>query len=437
MLHRQLEQQKGTRKILVDLLYKKGYCLCIPDPKLIKSHYEQIHPNWLQKFFLSKNAFGLSVIPMFMLIFVKNKHLTADESKRLLELIHLLMSQAEFATIDQLFFENNSQPMAWSYYIVNQLIKFSFDDFVSADKNSKRILAMAASVAFLFEKASVLTLTKFCLNTESIGFNVIQKLFYAIAYENLHPNQIIYLSTISQKLIDKTSNFGIETLCFQKQRNEYSFIWSALGTWLQLVFERENTNLIKINHYTQLINTLFEKINNKKLSLMLLENKNKGYVIILRYLFFKQFRHRLFHPDVTEFSIFFKRWCKKIFSPLTFQQIKLIIENLPLLLIKDRALSIRDRRYLMQNFFDYVFEFCKLQPQEIVTLKDLQEQLQERFFPSHKIIKFFKQVSAHCHFFHGSNFRPINREDNSEDENIDLLSSEYARLNVNYSAVSS
>ncbi len=30
MLLNQLNNQKGTRKILVDLLYKKGYCLCIP-----------------------------------------------------------------------------------------------------------------------------------------------------------------------------------------------------------------------------------------------------------------------------------------------------------------------------------------------------------------------------------------------------------------------
>ena len=101
MLLSQLNNQE-TKKILVDLLFKKRYCLCIPDTKLIKSRFEQVSPTWLQQLFLSKNAFGLSVIPMFMLIFVKNKHFTADQSKHLLELLQVLMSQAEIDTIDQI-----------------------------------------------------------------------------------------------------------------------------------------------------------------------------------------------------------------------------------------------------------------------------------------------------------------------------------------------
>ena len=95
MLLSWLDNQKGIRKLLVDLLYKKGYCLCIPDPKLIKSYFEQVRPGWTQEFLLSKNTLGLSVIPMFMLIFVKNKRLTTDQSKRLLELLHVLMSRLE------------------------------------------------------------------------------------------------------------------------------------------------------------------------------------------------------------------------------------------------------------------------------------------------------------------------------------------------------
>jgi hypothetical protein len=438
MLLSHLDSQKGVRKILVDLLYKKAYCLCIPDPKLIKSHFEQVRPTWIQKFLLSKNTLELSVIPMFMLIFVKNKSLTADQSKRLLELLHVLIEQAEFDTIDQIFFDNNIKQMAWIYYILNELIKFRLADFVISDKNSKRIMAMATGIEFFFDKASELTITKFCLNTENTGFNAMQKLFYVIAYEALHPSQIIYLSAISKKIIDNTTNFCLETLIFQPQRNGFSFIWCALGTWLKIVFECENSNQFKLNHYTGLINSLFEKINNEKLSSILLENEIKGYIIVLRFIFFKRFMLNLSHRDLTEAFNFFKRWCKKIFSTLSIQQIELILDNLPLLLINDPTLSSCDKRQLMQDFFDYLFEFCKLKTQEIALLKNLQERLEDRCSHSNKIIKFFKQVSAHCHFFNRPNFQnAINKEEEIPlDESSDLLAIEYARLNANYSTVS-
>lgn len=436
MLLSRLNNQKGIRKILVDLLYKKAYCLCIPDPQLIKSYFEQVGPAWIQKFLLSKNTLELSIIPMFMLIFVKNKSLTIDQSERLLALLHVLITQAEFDTIDHVFFDNNIKQIAWIYSILNELIKFTLDDFAISDKNSKRIMAMAAGIEFFFDKASVLTITKFCLNTENTGFNVIQKLFYVIAYEAIHPSQIIYLSIISKKIINKATNFGLETLIFQVQQNGFSFIWCALGTWLKLVFDYENSNQFKINHYTQLINGLFEKINNEKFSSILLEKKTKGYIIILRFLFFKRFMLS-FHRDLTESFNFFKLWCKKIFSTLTIQQIELILDNFPLLLINDLSLSNRDRRQLMRDFFVYLFEFCKLQPQEFAILKDLKERLEDHFSPSNKIIKFFRQVRAHCHFFNSTNFwSSMNRENDSHDESSDLLSPEYARLNANYSTVS-
>ncbi len=437
MLLSQLNNQE-TKKILVDLLFKKGYCLCIPDTKLIKSRFEQVSPTWLQKLFLSKNAFGLSVIPMFMLIFVKNKHLTADQSKHLLELLQVLMSQAEIDTIDQIFFDTKVKRVAWAYYILDELLKFTLDDFVISDKYSSRIMTMAECIAFFFDKASVVAITKLTLNTENTGFNVIHKLMYVIAYENLHPNQVTYLSNISKKIIDKTTNFELQTLIFQTQRNGYSFIWCVLGTWLQLVFECENSNQFKVGHYTQLINFLFEKIDCENLSSILLENETKGYIIILRYLFFKRFELGAFHYDLTESFTFFKQWCKKIFSILTIQQIEFILDNLPLLLINDLSLSNDDRRYLIRNFFAYLFEFCKLQPQEIALLKDFQERIEERFPSRSKIIKFFRQVRAPCHFFNCTHFRNlINKEDEiSLDESSHLLSPYCARLNPNYLTVS-
>lgn len=437
MLLSRLDNQKGSRKILVDLLYKKGYCLCIPDPNLIKLHFEQVRSSWIKKFLLSKNTLELSIIPMFMLIFIKNKSLTVDQGKRLFDLLHLLLSQTEFDTIEEIFFDNNFKQMAWTYYLLSELIKFTLDDFVTSDKNGKRIMAMAASIELFLDKASTLTITKLTLNTKNTGFNILHKLLYLIAYESLHSNQIIYLSTICKKIIDKTTHFGLETLIFQTQRNGYSFIWCIIGTWLQIVFERENSNQFKIKHYTHLINVIVEKINNEKLSTILFEKETTGYIIVLRFIFFKRFRFSLLHGHLIEYFHFFKQWVNKIFSTLSFQQIELILETLPLVLNNDLTLSNSDKRQLQQQFFDYLFEFCKLQTQDIAKLKNLQERLEDRFFPSNKIIKFFKQVRAHCYFFNHSNFQDsINNGDEvSLDESSDLLS-EYARLNPNYSTVS-
>lgn len=433
-----LDNQKGTRKILVDLLFKKGYCLCIPNPEIVKSSLKQVRPSWIQKFFLSKNALELSVIPMFMLIFVKNKSLTIDQSQRLLELLHVLMSRAEFDTIDQIFLGNKMNQMAWAYYILNELIKFTLNDFVSSDKNSKRIMALAASIELCFDKASALTMTKLSLNSENTGFHIIHKLMYVMAYETLHPSQVIYLSAISKKIIDKTTNFGLETLVFQTQPNGFSFIWCVLGTWLEIVFERENSNQFKINHYTQLLDSLLEKINDEKLSSILLENETKGYIIILRYIFFKRLSLSSSQQNLSETFNFFKRWCTKIFSELTIRQIEIILDNFHLLLINDLNLSNGDRRILMQEFFAYLFEFCRLQSQELVLLKDLKQRLDDRFFPRNKIIRFFKQVRTHCHFFNSANFRNViqKQDEISLDESSDLLSPEYARLNANYLTVS-
>jgi hypothetical protein len=437
MMLSRLDHQKDTRKILVDLLFKKGYCLCIPDPKLIKSHFKKVRSSWIRKFLLSKNALELSIIPMFMLIFIKNKSLTADQSKRLLELIHVLLSQTEFDTIDEIFFDNNFKQMAWTYYLLSELIKFTRDDFVTSDKNGKRIIAMAASIELFLDKASILTLTKLTLNTENTGFNILHKLLYLIAYESLHPSQIIYLSTICKKIIDKTTNSGLDTLIFQPQGNGYSFIWCTIGTWLQIVFERENSNQFKVKHYTYLINLIVEKINDEKLSTILFEKETKGYIIVLRFIFFNRFRFNLLHRDLIQSLHFFKQWVNKIFATLTFHQIELILKTLPLVLNNELALSNSDKRQLQQQFFDYLFEFCKLQALDIARLKDLQERLEDRFFPSNIIIKFFKQLRTHCCFFNHTNFQGSINNGNkiSLDESSDLLRPEYAGLNTNYSAV--
>lgn len=325
MLLSQLDNQEGTRKIVADLLYKKGYCLCIPDPKLIKLHLEQVSPSWIQQFLLSKNSLGLSVIPMFMLIFVKNKCLTIKQSKRLLELLQVLVSQAELDSIDQIFFDNNCQQLAWVNYILNELLKFTLEDFVSSDNNRHRILTMAASIVCFFDKASTFTIIKFCLNAEDIGFHSLYKLMYVVTYGCLHPRQVIYLNTIS----------------------------------------------------------------------------------------------------------------KKVFSTLMFEQIELLLERLVGVLNTDRALSMSDKRQLLRQFFDYLFEFCSLHTQEVIALNDLKDQLEARFYPCNRLIKFFKQVSTHCLFFNCTHFwNSQNKKDEMMlDESSELLNSGCARLNPDYSTV--
>lgn len=432
MLLSPIDNQKGARKLLVELLFKEGYCLCIPDPNLIKSQFEQVRSSWIQRFLLSKNTLELSIIPMFLLIFIKNKCLTTEQNKHLLKLINILISQAEMDTIDQIFFDNDTQQMAWIYCLLAELINLTLENFINA-KNNKRIITLATAIELLFDKADVFTVTKFTLNTENNRYNVLHKLFYVIAYKNLHPSQIRYLSAIGKKLIVKTNNSGIETLSFQIQRNGFSFIWSVLGTWLQIIFEPANANQCKIKSYTRLIDCLFKKIPVKKLASILLENETNGCIIILRYFFFQRFRQ---NQDLSEL-FHFKRWCQIIFSTLSFQEIELILDNLPLLLTNDLNLSSEDRQQLIQNFFAYLFEFCDLQPLEFSKLRELQEQFKDRF-SGNKVIKFFKQLSIRCSFF--NTIKPqdskINEEKICLDENSDLLP-EYARLNANYLTMNS
>lgn len=437
MLSRRIESQKKIQKILVDLLYKKSYCVCIPDFKLVESYLEQVSPAWIQKFLLSKNGLNLTVIPMFMLIFVKNKYLTVDQSQRLFKLLHLLMMRAESDTIDQLFFNNKKQEN-WPYYILNELVKFTRVDFDRSEETRQRIMAMASAVELILGKASLSILSKFCLNIENSGFNVIQKLLHAIAYQDLQVAQIIYLSSMSQKIISQTTGFGIEALSFQVHCNGYSFIWCVLETWLHLVFECDNSSPIKINYYTKVIDHLFEKIENEKMSFILLENKNKGYSIILRYIFFSHVKLSFFHPDLIEASKHFNAWCEKFFSPLTFKQIELMLKTLLSTLNNDTTLFIVEKRQLLEVFFDYLLDYSQLKTKEIKALKDSKERLEAALFPSthNAITRFFRQVRARWYFFNDpDSWNSINEADQvSFDENSDLLIPK-ARLNTNYLAV--
>lgn len=436
VLYRQIKNQKKIQKILVGLLYKKNYCLCIPDIEHIKPYLEQVSSIWIKKFFLTKNELNLSVIPMFMFIFVKNKRLTADQTKHLLELLHLLIMQADSDTIDQLFFDNKIQQLTWPYYFLNELIKFTHADFVKSQENGKRIMAMATALNLFLEKASLLTVSRFCLNIESSGFNIIQKLLYTIVYESLHSDQILYLSMLSQTIIEKTTVSGIKTLSFQTYHNGYSFIWCALAAWLKLAFEYENLNQIKVNHYTGLIHSIVKKIDDGKIHSILLENKNKGYTLILRYIFFYRMQRTIFSDELVGAFKTFNAWCKKIFSQLTYQQIKLMLKTLPLILNNDRTLSVGDKYEISDRFFDYFFNYSQLKIQEFAALSEAKEQLKESFSSSSnsRILKFFRQIRTKTNwaFFNSLNFQT---DQSSIDENSELLTSDCDRLTANYLTV--
>ncbi len=95
-----LKQQKGARKDLIELLYKQDYCPCIPDANDVQTLLDKVNKVWIKSFILGKNPSGLSVISMFIVIFIKNKRLNSEACARLLELIGLLLNQLETVAID-------------------------------------------------------------------------------------------------------------------------------------------------------------------------------------------------------------------------------------------------------------------------------------------------------------------------------------------------
>ena len=95
----------ASKKVLTELLYKEDYCLCIPDPEVVASCLQKLDKAWIKEFLLQKNVIGFSVIPMFVLIFIKNKRLEDEESQRLSQLTTLLVQQLDTPAIDPILLE--------------------------------------------------------------------------------------------------------------------------------------------------------------------------------------------------------------------------------------------------------------------------------------------------------------------------------------------
>lgn len=429
-----LEHQKGTRKLLADLLYKDNYCLCIPEPELIKLHLNTVSSSWIQKLLLSKNTLGLSVIPMFMLIFIKNKLLTAEQSYRLQQLLYLLVTQAEINTIDQIFSEKLNNEMDWVYYILKELMKFTHYDFLLSQEKKLRIIAFAECIEFFLEKSSPEKVTELGLDPEKKGFPVIQKVMYLIAYKPLDPLQVSYLTSITKKLIYKTSKLAIDRQILQIQFEGFSFIWCALSTSLQLVFLDEEINQVKIDSYRSLISFFLNKMDSEKLMAILLEKNGIGYFFVLRYIFFIQSKLTQENQEkIKPFNTDFNLWLKSLFSVLTIETIELMLVKLPSLLLTNTSFPIVNRKKIMNQFFDYLFNFTQLKSHEIARLNVLKEQLDNQIFPISKPIKLFRQVRAYFNLFklqlNFSSVKEIKELDDDLNENSTLIRhSDYAKL---------
>jgi hypothetical protein len=440
-----LARQKGARKVLIDLLHKKSYCICIPEPELVELYFNQVSPRWIQDFLLTKNTLGYSVIPMFMFIFVKNKHLDGLQSLRLQRLLYLLIAQVNISvSVDQILLENKNNKAAWIYYVLYELMQFNLSDFLESSDKRIKILSLAECIEFFLEKSSAETLTRLCLNTDKKGYPIIQKAMYLIANEALHPLQRVYLTHITEKLIQKTIPMAIESQIFQVQQQGFSFIWCTLCVWLQLVFTEGVFNRAKIDNFTRLINGLLDKVRSESLMQILLERNGIGYVLILRHILFRQSKLSDFNQaSINSLNPIFNRWLKKIFANLTITIIESMLEHLPNLLLKDTRLSKATRQKLMTGFFDYLVQFSRLKSDDLLYLNRLKERLEDQFLSGNKVVKLFQWVQTCCNLFKPcvnlSGCTSKSSElDASQDETYALMNNfGRVQLNYRYSTISS
>ncbi|MFM2321885.1 MAG: hypothetical protein RLZZ225_38 [Pseudomonadota bacterium] len=440
-----LASQKGARKVLIDLLHKKSYCICIPEPELVELYFNQVSPRWIQDFLLTKNTLGYSVIPMFMFIFVKNKHLDSLQSLRLQRLLYLLIAQVNISvSVDQILLENKNNKAAWIYYVLYELMQFNLSDFLESSDKRIKILSLVECIEFFLEKSSAEALTRLCLNTDKKGYHIIQKAMYLIANEALHPLQRVYLTNITEKLIQKTIPMAIESRIFQIQQQGFSFIWCTLCVWLQLVFTDGVFNHAKIDNFTRLINGLLDKVRSESLMQILLERNGIGYVLILFHILFRQSKLSDFNQEsINSLNPIFNRWLKKIFANITITIIESMLEHLPNLLLKDTRLSKATRQKLMTGFFDYLVQFSRLKSDDLLYLDRLKERLEDQFLSGNKVVKLFQWVQTCCNLFKPcvslSGCTSKSSElDASQDETYALMNnSGRVQLNYRYSTISS
>ncbi|MES2141571.1 MAG: hypothetical protein V4471_01615 [Pseudomonadota bacterium] len=147
------DEQKKTREMLSSLLYKKGYCLCIPDPGQVELLLNKVDKSWIQTFLLEKNPVGFSIVSMFILILIKNKQLNVDERQRLLAVICLLLDQLENSAIDLILLEKKDPNSATIYCLIQE--QRLFEQVASAELKKSdvvRIQSLTRCLEMLVEK---------------------------------------------------------------------------------------------------------------------------------------------------------------------------------------------------------------------------------------------------------------------------------------------
>lgn len=142
------------------MLYKKAYCLCIPDPMMVKSLLDEIDKKWIRVFLMQKNSLEFSVVSMFVNIFVKNKQLTIKECKKLLDLIALLIGQLEIIDCDKIPFEKKHDNPIIFYCLFNELMlaKKRSPSRISAEIVPVRVQSLVNCLHMILGKMSMQTI---------------------------------------------------------------------------------------------------------------------------------------------------------------------------------------------------------------------------------------------------------------------------------------
>lgn len=390
-----LEQQKSTRKKIIDLLYKENYCICIPIPNMVQSLLDKVNKTWIQVFLLKKNPCGFSVIPMFMLIFLRNRLLNGEESDQLVNLIHLLMNKLERAQIDSILFETkvNSTNKIFFYSLFSGLIQAK-----SAKVNEAiRMQGFYKCLQLLLAKVSVEAISCLVLDLKERNIYLIQQAMHSIAYTSLFETQMAYVLVITKNLINQSSQEVVDSSanhCYEGS----SLIWYGIATWLRVIKE-EISERFRAECLAAIITALFDKISKKTLSQLLLQGEEEALISSFTYIFFTELsepkkHYRSFHDS------FFIFWLEKIVSNANVEQLVMVINKTFPLLHKESALTYFEKHKVASQFFSYVVRFANVSSEERDQLRCISETISEEFFSVHLSRKcLFESLRSHFTLF--------------------------------------
>jgi hypothetical protein len=383
-------QQKALEKKLSALLYKKGYCFCIPDLTDVQTLLQKMTKSQLIQFLMQKNPMGLSIVAGFLLILIKNKQLNPPDCLNLVKLINLLLSHLETSHIDTLLLEKTTGNPRLVCWFIDELLKTKTDS-----RNVVRRQALADCLSLLLEKVSSEMINKIILEPVKL----LQKLMRVIAYTPLSEVQLGYLVVITKTLIHKADQATMDICLFQVQTNGFSFIWCSLAAWLVKVDE-SLADRLSIDGLGICITLLLKKATAEKLPELLWEEEGEGLRLILAYTLLTIL------PTATRqekeyLSVWYRPWLEKLFLTLNREQGERLLRKTFEILIDNIHLDQREKQKVESQFFSYLLQFSNLTPQDYVQLKCLRKQLAAEFFPVRTTSKHLsvRQVLHRISFF--------------------------------------